>query len=40
MSGIMSPIHNDKKEYYGFNVIKIDGRIFRMNDDGNYMPLI
>ncbi len=33
-------LHNDKKEYYGFNVIKIDGRIFRMNDDGNYMPLI
>lgn len=33
-------LRNNKKEYYGFNVIKISGRIFRMNDDGNYIPLI
>lgn len=33
-------INNNKKEYYGFNVKKIDGRIYRVDDGGKYIPLI
>lgn len=33
-------VKNGEKEYYGFNVMKIDGRIYRLDNDGKYIPLI
>jgi len=37
--GHYAAIKNGKKKYYGFNIMKNNGVVFKMNDDNKYTPL-